>query len=339
MFEASRWTDDPPCGHLVAHPYQTHYCSYIRVPKLLTLQSPQTPHPDETIALLIVQAIELWLQVILNDVKSALRGLASGVYQPTKLLHRAARLIRLLDLHTDVAESILLHDLGLLLPISGPLDDIRSAQLRELESVTEHLVRQQSLVALAPPAEASDQPMGRIGVGGIARQLKARLSESGRYEVHMTRVRDVTKLSNLITRIVSGSVRVAHASLFLWDKTHQCYVLRASHGRKRLTVKSRYILEEDHPLINWLRTHRRILSEDELAYDLDPAVRDELKRLGATLVAPGLMENHLVGFLALGFSAGTFDMRELAQADITSAAVSLASASPRGSRTHFSTGT
>ncbi|MGH2620730.1 MAG: tryptophan 2,3-dioxygenase family protein [Anaerolineales bacterium] len=144
MFEPARWKDDPPCGHQVAHPYQTHYCSHIRVPKLLTLQHPRTPHPDEILALLILQAIELWLRVILNDVKSALRGLASDqppVYQPTKLLHRAARLIRLLDLHTDLAESVLLHDLGLLLPLSGPLDDIRSAQLRELESVTGQLAQ------------------------------------------------------------------------------------------------------------------------------------------------------------------------------------------------------
>ncbi len=142
MFEPARWKDDPPCGHLVAHPYQTHYCSYIRVPELLTLQHPQSSQSNEILALLIVQAIELWLRVILNDVKSALRGLGAdqpAVYQPTKLLHRAARLIRLLDLHTDVAESILLHNLGLLLPLSGPLDDIRSTQLRELESVTEQL--------------------------------------------------------------------------------------------------------------------------------------------------------------------------------------------------------
>ena len=93
MFEPARWNDDPPCGHQVAHSYQTHYCSYIRVPRLLTLQHPRTPHPDEILALLIVQAIELWLLVILNDVKSALRGLATdqpAVYQPTKLLHRAA---------------------------------------------------------------------------------------------------------------------------------------------------------------------------------------------------------------------------------------------------------
>lgn len=116
----------------------------------------------------------------------------------------------------------------------------------------------------------------------------------------MTRVRDVGKLSNLITRIVSGSVRVTHASMFLWDKTHHHYVLRASHGQRRLAVKSRYVLEEDHPLINWLRTHRRILTEEELVPESNPPVSDELQRLGATLVAPGLMEGHLVGFLVLG---------------------------------------
>ena len=162
MFEPARWNDDPPCGHLVAHPYQTHYCTYIRVPKLLTLQRPQTPHPDEVLALLIVQAIELWLRVILNDVRSALRGLASdqpAVYQPTKLFHRAARLIRLLDLHADLAESVLLHDLGLLLPLSGPLDDLRSGQLRELELVTQELAR----LELAGGPIQADSAHGQVG--------------------------------------------------------------------------------------------------------------------------------------------------------------------------------
>jgi len=162
MHIPARWGDDPDCGHLVAHPYQTHYCTHIRVPRLLTLQNPQTPHPDEILALLIVQAIELWLRVILNDVRSALRVLASDqppVYQPTKLLYRAARLIRLLDLHTDVAESVLLHDLGLLLPLSGPLDDIRSAQLRDLESVTEQLAR---LEQAGEPTQ-TDSAHGQVG--------------------------------------------------------------------------------------------------------------------------------------------------------------------------------
>jgi len=166
MFEPARWNDDPTCGHLVAHPFQTHYCSHIRVPELLTLQRPQTQHPDEILALLTLQAIELWLEVILNDVKSALRGLGSDqtpVYQPTKLLHRAARLIRLLDLHADLAESILLHDLGLLLPLSGPLDDIRSAQLRELESVTEQL-------AGLEPADGPTQAGSAHGLAGHFRR-------------------------------------------------------------------------------------------------------------------------------------------------------------------------
>lgn len=142
MFTPARWNDDPLCGHLVAQPYQTHYCTYTRVPKLLTLQRPHGSHPDEMLAMLALQAIELWLKVILNDVRSALGELEPGresTFQSSKLLNRASRLVRLLDHHSDVAESILLHDLGLLLPLSGPMDDIRPDQLRELEAATDEL--------------------------------------------------------------------------------------------------------------------------------------------------------------------------------------------------------
>ena len=153
MIEPARWKDDPPCGHLVAQPYQTHYCTYTRVPKLLTLQVTRGQHPDEIVPILALQAIELWLKVISNDVRSALSGMESGreaTYQPRKLLHRASRLVRLLDLHSELAESILLHDLGLLFPLSGPLDDLRPDQLRKLDALTDEL-------AARPSAGADDK--------------------------------------------------------------------------------------------------------------------------------------------------------------------------------------
>lgn len=116
----------------------------------------------------------------------------------------------------------------------------------------------------------------------------------------MTQVRNVTKLSNLITRVVSRSVRLTHASLFLWDKTHQRYVLWASHGPKRLALQSRYGLEVSHPIIRWLMTQRRVLTEQELVRQPQPMITQELTNVGAVLVIPGLIERHLVGFLALG---------------------------------------
>jgi signal transduction histidine kinase len=116
----------------------------------------------------------------------------------------------------------------------------------------------------------------------------------------MTRVRDLRKLVLLITRVVSRAVGVTHASLFLWDKAHERYVLRASHGPKRLALQSRYTVDASHPLIQWLRKYRRAVTDEDLTYRPDPAIQRELAGLGAVLVMPGFVENHLVGFLALG---------------------------------------
>ncbi len=149
---------------------------------------------------------------------------------------------------------------------------------------------------------------GPFAYAYLRRQAEERLlKEQRRYQrtlQHaargMTQVRNVTKLSNLITRVVSKSVEITHASLFLWDKMHQCYVLQASQGPKRLALQSRYGLDASHPLIRWLIEHRRVLTEEELTQHPQPVLRQELTSLGAALVIPGLIERHLVGFLALG---------------------------------------
>ncbi len=166
MQEPARWNDDPKCGHLVAHEFQTHYCTYIRATRLLSLQRTQTGHPDELLAILALQAIELWLRVVSNDLEAARAELGAhrqGTFELSKLLNRASTLIRLLDRHTDLAESILLDDLGLELPLSGPLDDLRSTQLRDLEKQVQDLsaVLATSGSSAAPYAQAGRDFIGR----------------------------------------------------------------------------------------------------------------------------------------------------------------------------------
>jgi tryptophan 2,3-dioxygenase len=160
MHEPALWNDDPRCGHLVAQEHQTHYCTYTRVPKLLTLQRAVTDHPDEILAILALQAIELWLKVISTDLEAAIAELAahpSTTYQLTKLLHRSSKLIQLLDGHVEVAESIVVHDLALQIPLSGPMDDLRSAQLRRTGALTEQLIEK------LDRHEQADDPSLRIG--------------------------------------------------------------------------------------------------------------------------------------------------------------------------------
>lgn len=115
----------------------------------------------------------------------------------------------------------------------------------------------------------------------------------------MTQVRNVHRLSNLITRVVSGSVKMTHASLFLWDHAQQRYLLKASHGVKRLAVQSRYGLESTHPLIDWLTEQRRVLTAEE-AQGFAAAIPQELANQKASLVIPGVIERRLIGFLVLG---------------------------------------
>jgi len=139
----ARWNGDPECGHSVAHPYQTHYCSYIRVPRLLTLQQPAGDRPDEILALLALQAFELWFKVLLADLPTALALLRSpaGVDQIAKLLNRCAGLLGLLDDQAEVAEAILIRSHGLRLPLASGREPL-SDQLYALKGLAEQAARE-----------------------------------------------------------------------------------------------------------------------------------------------------------------------------------------------------
>jgi len=150
--------------------------------------------------------------------------------------------------------------------------------------------------------------VGPFAYAYLRRQAEARLlREQRRYQrtlqaaaKGMTRVRDVNKLANLVTRLVSHTVRLTHASLFLWDPPRQRYFLSASHGPKRLALQSRYELEASHPLIQRLTANRRAIAREEFTREPQSFVNQELEQLEASLAVPGMIEDHLVGFLALG---------------------------------------
>lgn len=150
--------------------------------------------------------------------------------------------------------------------------------------------------------------VGPFAYAYLRRQAEARLlREQRRYQRTlqlaargMTMVRSVKKLAKLITRLVSRTVRVTHASLLVWDPPHERYALRASHGLKRLSPASRYKLGASDPFIQWLKTHRRVITADDAAHLPEPFVRQELEHLEAALIIPGMIEDRLIGLLALG---------------------------------------
>lgn len=109
------WDDDPACGHLVAHPHQTHYCTYERVPRLLSLGLATGEHPDEIWILRLLQTYELWLLVFNRDLDELLQApvaARSTRGDLLKNLRRCSALLQLLEHQTNLARMHLLGERG-----------------------------------------------------------------------------------------------------------------------------------------------------------------------------------------------------------------------------------
>jgi tryptophan 2,3-dioxygenase len=132
------WNDDPACGHDVDNPYQTHYCTYIRVPRLLTLQNVPATNPAKLLLITAFQWYELWFKVLLVDLRTGLADDGS-TYEPVKFLRRGIELFHLFDIHADLAETVMLSDLRLTQPVSAAAPLAASAQFNDLTALVRQL--------------------------------------------------------------------------------------------------------------------------------------------------------------------------------------------------------
>ncbi len=186
MPKPAAWNDEPECGHEVANAYQTHYCTYIRVPRLLTLQHPQSP--DELLLVTALQWYELWLKVLITDLRAALADPAAGsgqTYESIKLLRRGIELFKLFDTHADLAEAIIIRELGLTKPVctSAEKRDALSEQFARLERLARPLLRaldrrgtgsrDTARVKPVPILHTSPMPEAAVVVREYAARLKA----------------------------------------------------------------------------------------------------------------------------------------------------------------------
>jgi tryptophan 2,3-dioxygenase len=120
------------------------YSSYLRLPELLKLQSPQSepPHHDEMMFIIIHQTYELWFKELLHDldaVAAAFRHVSVSaaardeIYEAARLLRRCTEIMRIAVAQFTILETMLpTHFLafrGKLEPASG----FQSEQWREIE--------------------------------------------------------------------------------------------------------------------------------------------------------------------------------------------------------------
>jgi tryptophan 2,3-dioxygenase len=112
------------------------YGSYLRLPELLSCQSPATDEHDELLFVIIHQVYELWFKQILHEAALLQTRLEAG--HGTGALHTARRIAKILKTivgQLDVLETMTPRQFASFRPQLGSSSGFQSDQFRELEAV------------------------------------------------------------------------------------------------------------------------------------------------------------------------------------------------------------
>ncbi len=118
-------------------------------------------------------------------------------------------------------------------------------------------------------------------------------------------IHNFKRLLNLITHIVTRTVRISHAVIYFYDDASQQFVLKALRNlRKDQAVEA---VSKQNPLIRWLEKHKEVLVYEEIkrkalsqSNSAYVSLTQEMKSLNAALIVPGFLKDKFLGFLVLG---------------------------------------
>lgn len=137
------------------------------------------------------------------------------------------------------------------------------------------------------------------------------LKEQKRYQdtlkqasVGMTRIRNLRRLLSLITHIVTKTVRISYAAIYLYNKETDEFILQASRDHKREPLTK---FNAKNTLISRLSVKREPLIYEEVKRQFEDAedavykeLESDMRSLGASVVIPSFLEDKFMGFIVLG---------------------------------------
>jgi signal transduction histidine kinase len=121
----------------------------------------------------------------------------------------------------------------------------------------------------------------------------------------MTRIRDLRKLLNLITHIVTKTVRISYAAIYLYSQQTNEFILQVNRKKDKMPLIK---LPLDNPLISWIMAERQPLIYEEVKHRLVGTaanttyklLEENMRPLFASLIIPSFLEDKFLGFIALG---------------------------------------
>ena len=122
--------------------------------------------------------------------------------------------------------------------------------------------------------------------------------------VGMTRIRNLRRLLSLIAHIVTKTVRISYAAIYLYNSETNEFFLQVSRDKHRISLPK---LDGSNPLINWLSINREPLIYEEVKRQFEDSGDEAFKKLEenmnlltASVVIPSFLEDRFMGFIVLG---------------------------------------
>ncbi|MCM8782591.1 MAG: GAF domain-containing protein, partial [Candidatus Omnitrophica bacterium] len=137
------------------------------------------------------------------------------------------------------------------------------------------------------------------------------LKEQRRYQfslkqaaIGMTRIRNLRKLLDLIAHIVTKTVKISYAAIYLYNPQTDEYVLQVARDKGRTPIPK---LNSDNPLISWIMVKREPLIYEEVKRLIEDTnnityklLEENMSLLTASVIIPSFLEDRFVGFFVLG---------------------------------------
>jgi signal transduction histidine kinase len=137
------------------------------------------------------------------------------------------------------------------------------------------------------------------------------LKEQRRYQntlkqasLGMTRIRNLRRLLDLIAHIITKTVKISYAAIYLYDEESDKYRLQVSRDKGRVPIPE---LRSDNTLINWILLEHDPLIYEEIRRQMQDArdatykhLEKEMRLLTASVIIPCFLEDKFLGFIVLG---------------------------------------
>jgi len=119
----------------------------------------------------------------------------------------------------------------------------------------------------------------------------------------ITLIRDFHKLLNMIVRVLTKTLGIEHAGIYLCDRERNQYAFCVTRGGRQSCAN----IDSGNSLIKYLRGARKPVILEELKRDYSERrdifikeIIETMNRLDADILVPSFIEDALIGFLVLG---------------------------------------